>query len=70
MIFAMHRKIQQLDGHVEDVEDKKYAASKHCWRSGWLGGAYQSFIDANEVLEECDIPDVDKQIEKDKILED
>ena len=34
----------------------------------WLGGAFQSFIDANKVLEECDLSEDDKNIEKAKVL--
>ena len=62
----IHSKIEQIDGHIEDYKDEKFDASKHYWKSGWLG---QSFIDADEVLEECDIPDENKHVEKAKILE-
>ena len=43
--------------------------SKHYWKKGWLGGAYQSFIDAYDVIEESDIHDDEKKTEHDKLLE-
>ena len=65
----MHSKIDQLDGHCDHSDDEKYAGSQHYWKKGWLGGAFQSFIDASEVLEECDLPDDIKKIEYEKILD-
>ena len=34
-----------------------------------MGGAYQSFIDAYDVIEESDIHDDEKKIEHEKLLE-
>ena len=66
----IHSKIEQLDGNADhDSEgDENYEGSKHYWMKGWLGGAFQSFIDANKVLEECDLSEDDKNIEKAKVL--
>ena len=59
----IHSKIDQIDGHSDHYEDEKYAGSRHYWKNGWLGGAFQSFLDASEVNEECDIPDAVKKTE-------
>ena len=69
----IHRKIDQIDGHSDqpddEKDDEKNDGSQHYWKSGWLGGAFQSFKDAFEVIEECDIPDDDKKIEHAKLLD-
>ena len=52
----IHSKIEQLDGNCDHHEDEKYGGSKQYWKKGWLGGAYQSFIDAYDVIEESDCP--------------
>ena len=36
---------------------------------GWLGGAYQSYIDAYDTLEECDLSENEKNKEKEKLLD-
>ena len=66
-----HSKIEQLDGNADyDLEDdENYEGSKHYWMKGWLGGAFQSFMDANKVLEDCDLPEDVKDIERTKVLE-
>ena len=66
-----HSKIEQLDGHHDEVDedDDFYAGSKHFWKNGWLGGAFQSFCDANEVVDTCDISEEDRKIIKTEILE-
>ena len=47
-LAQMHSTVEQLDGGSREVvEDEDYKGSKHYWSKGWLGGAYQSFIDAN-----------------------
>ena len=67
-----HSKIEQVDG-VADGEDndtdEPYDGSKHYGAKGYLGGAYQSFLDANETLEKCDISEEDKKIVRMKVLE-
>ena len=65
----IHDKIDQLDGHSDNPEDKKYAGSKHYWKRGWLGGAFQSFIAASEVIEESDLLDDENKIEHAKLLD-
>ena len=65
-----HSKLNQLDG-VSDTEDfdEKYNDSKHYWKTGWLGTVYQSFLSANAIIEETDMPEDEKKKEKAKILE-
>ena len=36
---------------------------------GWLGGAYQSYIDAYSTLEESDLSEDEKNTEKAKLLD-
>ena len=59
-----HSKVEQLDGHHDEVDedDDFYAGSKHFWKNGWLGGAFQSFCDANQVVDTCDISEEDGKI--------
>ena len=65
-----HSKVEQLDGHHdEEPDDDEYAGSKHFWKNGWLGGAFQTFCDANQVVDACDISEEDKRIIKAEILE-
>ena len=47
---------------------EKYAGSKLYWMKGWLGGAYQSYIDAFDTIEECDLSEDEKNVEKEKLL--
>ena len=67
-----HSKIDQIDGiadSLDNMADDDYTGSKHYWAKGWLGSAYQSFLDASKVLEVCDISEEDKNIEKAKLLD-
>ena len=65
----MHSRIDQLDGPTDDCfNDEKYAGSKHYWMKVWLGGAYQSYIDAYDTIEECDLSEDEKNVEKAKLL--
>ena len=65
----MHSRIDQLDGHTDNCfNDEKYAGSNHYWMKVWLGGAYQSYIDAYDTIEECDLSEDEKNVEKEKLL--
>ena len=67
-----HDKIEQLDGASDALNDQgndEYKGSKHYWKSGWLGAAFQSYSDALKVLEESDLEVADKEVEKEKILQ-
>ena len=69
-ISRKHSTIEQLDGHNEDnSDDEKYSNTEHYWVRGWLGSAYQSYIDAIEVIESSEISEGAKIIEKDKLLD-
>ena len=62
-ISKKHVKIEQLDGvndAVNDQDENEYEGSKHFWKSGWLGGAYQSYLDA--IVEKSDL-DVAEEVE-------
>ena len=65
-----HSNIDQLDGASEIQDnDEKYENSKHYWESGQLGTVYQSFISANDIIENSDMSEEEKIKEKAKILE-
>ena len=64
-----HDAIEQLDGNATDIEDQKYAGSKHYWEEGRLGSVYQTFLDAKEIIEESELDRDDKENEKTKLLE-
>jgi hypothetical protein len=69
-----HIGIEQIDGNTtysEDVDDsfqdKEYTGTKHYWETGRLGSAYQVFLDANKVIEQCELSEDEKK--KEKVLE-
>ena len=67
-----HSKLEQLDGNDsfnEASEDEKYLSIKHYLKNGWLGSAYQTFIDAIEVIDSCNLQEDVKDVEKTKVLE-
>ena len=71
-ITRKHGEIEQLDGHTaekDDTEDEKYAGTKHYWEMGRLGTAYQTFLDANYVIDKSELEEDDKEKEKAKILD-
>ena len=67
-----HRAIQQIAGST-DIEvlemDEKYGRSEHYWGKGKLGMAHYTFLDANLIIDVCDIPEEEKKKEKEKILD-
>ena len=67
-----HSQIEQLDGNVSDVNeelDEKYADTEKYWKTGILSTVYQSFLDANEIVDGSDLIEKEKEDEKAKILE-
>ena len=70
-----HGNIEQLDGSssmCEDSEkekDEKYSRTVHYWKELRLGFGYQTFLDAIEVIESCDMSENEKEVEKEKVLE-
>ena len=67
-----HSKLEQLDGKTsihEASEDEKYSSTRHYLKNGWLGSAYQTFVDATEVIDACDLHEDVRYIQKTKVLE-
>ena len=66
-----HSQIEQLDGFSEDIsEDNKYSDTEKYWKTGILTTVFQSFLDANEIVDSCsDLSEKEKDHEKAKILE-
>ena len=67
-----HSTIVQLDGNAEvdgTDRDEKYFNTEHYWKKGWLGISYQSFIEANEIIDSSDLSFEQKATEKTEILE-
>ena len=71
-----HSSIEQLDGNSslslidEDKDDdQKYLDTLHYWKSGRLSSVYQTFLDANEIIDKSNFAEDVKKIEKEKILE-
>ena len=66
-----HSKIEQLDGFTDlEVEkDEKYQNTRHYWKEGRLGSAYQTFLDAVDILTNSDLLEEVKAVEKEKVLE-
>ena len=69
-----HNNIQQVDGNAtfdseESDDDKKYSGTHSYWKTGRLGTIFQSFLDANEIIENSNLEVEIKMKEKEKILE-
>ena len=66
-----HAQIEQLDGFSEDIlEDDKYSDTEKYWKTGIFTPVFQSFLDANEIVDSCsDLSEKEKDHEKAKILE-
>ena len=72
-----HSKLEQVDGcddsDIESVknlhDDEKYERSEHYWKTGKIGIAYHVFLDANSIVEESNLSNEEKEIERIKILE-
>ena len=69
-----HSFIEQLDGNCslsdEDKDDDhKYLETLQYWKSGKLSSVYQTYLDANEIIDESNFEEDVKKMEKEKILE-
>ena len=69
-----HANIEQVDENEslmdDDLEeDTKYPETSHYWRTGRLGTVYQAFIDANNIIENSNLPEDVKKCETKKILD-
>ena len=72
-IIILYAKTEQLDGsssiNDESDENDTYAATIHQWKVGILGTVFLSFLDVTNVIEESDLSDKSKDVEKAKVLE-
>ena len=71
-ITRKHGEIEQLDGNTtenDESADERYAGTKHYWEFGRLGTVYQTFLDANDIIDKSTLDKDDKEIEKDRILD-
>jgi hypothetical protein len=68
-----HSKIEQLDGCIsvsEDLEeDEKYYGTRDYWKEGRIGTAYQTFLDAIDIVDESDLAEETKEVEKIKVFD-
>ena len=68
-----HSNLEQLDGNLSVSEDsneyEQYSSTKHYWEKGFLGTSYQAFLDANKVIDKCDISEEGKVIENGRVFE-
>ena len=67
-----HLKVEQIDGNAtldDSEEDDKYLETCHYWKTGRLGTAFQTFLDANEMIDSSNFQEEFKEIEKAKVLE-
>ena len=58
-----------MDGCDDSDIDEKYERSEHYWKTGRIGIAYHVFLDANSIVEESNLSNEEKEIERIKILE-
>ena len=68
-----NHKFPQLDGNtstdcVDDEDDILYISTENYWKRGFLSSVYQSYINALQLVEESDLDEKEKKIEKDEIL--
>jgi hypothetical protein len=62
-------RIEQLDGCGDDEENDKYLSSGHYWKKGWIGTVFQTYLDADDVIDKSNLNEEEKQVEKNKVLE-
>ena len=65
--------LEQIDGNetfaMDEIDDEKYAGTFHYWKTGRLGTVFQSFLNANEIIENSNHETNVETIEKVKVLE-
>ena len=66
--------VEQVDGNAtltdDDVaEDDKYSDTSHYWKTGLIETEFQTFLDANEIINSSNLSEVTKEIEKTEVLE-
>ena len=68
-VARKHSSIEQLDGSDDLEESDKYSDTCHYWKTGRLGTVFQTFIDANEIIDSSNLSEVTKESEKTKVLD-
>jgi hypothetical protein len=74
-ITKKHAQLEQLDRNTsiredsEEIENDKYSETIRYWKEGKLGTAFQSYLDAIDVIETSDFSENFKDVEKSKVLE-
>ena len=71
-VSKKHSAIKQFDGNADETEsnsDETYEGTKHYWERGKLGSAYQTYLDAMEIIEKSELSEEEKETEKAKVLE-
>ena len=72
-IGRKHVDMVQLDGNDSlseaSEEDEKYLSVDNYLKTGWLGSAYQRFLDAMNIIDECSLQVDMKTDERGKVLE-
>ena len=67
-----HGNIEQLDGAANDAnddDDLKYERSSYYWLEGRIGISYETYCDIVDIIDESDIDQTEKKIEKEKVKE-
>ena len=65
-----HSKIKQLDAATDGTShDVKYNSTSHYWTRGRIGISYQNYLEAIDIIENTDLEDCDKELEKLKLTE-
>ena len=58
-----HYQLEQLDGYISDNtdnEDKKYAETEKYWKTWILSKIFQSYLDANKIVDRSDLTENEK----------
>ena len=66
----MQKNIEQLDGGdlASNDETDKYTKTALYWEKGKLGTIFQTYLDVIDVIENSDLTEVSKDLEKEKVL--
>ena len=71
-ISRKHKDIEQLDGSdsvSDDMDvDDKYVKTLYYWEKGRLSTVFQTFLDVLDVIENSDLTEESKELEKSKVL--
>ena len=62
-MMRKHSQLEQLDGYISDNtdnEDKKYAETEKYWKTWILSTIFQSYLDANKIVDRSDLTENEK----------